>query len=107
MVLLDERSAEVESRLIAGYYEGDLTLGEGYRSAVEVLVERTTHHNMLCRLKQKVATKVLDPFSSCLVGILSQQRLSLTCDQGEEVILNKSLAAALGFKVFFLPFPKT
>ena len=53
MVLVDQRPAEVETRLIAGHYEVDLILVEGNRSAVGVLVERTTRYTMLCHLKQK------------------------------------------------------
>ena len=36
-VLVDERPAEVETRLTAGHYKGDLIVGAGNRSAVGVL----------------------------------------------------------------------
>jgi len=62
-VLVNERPAEVETRLIAGHYEGDLILGEGNRSAVGVLVERTTRYTMLCHLPQKDATRVHEAFT--------------------------------------------
>jgi len=101
MVLVDERPAEVESRLIAGHYEGDLILGEGNRSAVGVLVERTTRYTMLCRLEQKDATSVREAFTRRLIDIPSQLRLSLTYDQGKEMTQHKTLAADLGLKVFF------
>lgn len=101
MVLIDERPAEVEFRLIAGHYEGDLILGEGNRSAVGVLVERTTRYTMLCRLEQKDATSVREAFTRRLVDIPSQLRLSLTYDQGKEMTQHKTLAADLGLKVFF------
>jgi len=42
MVLVDKRPLEGESRLIAGLYEADLTVEAGNRSAVGVIVERTT-----------------------------------------------------------------
>jgi len=101
MVLVDERPAEVESRLIAGHYEGDLILGAGNRSAVGVLVERTTRYTMLCRLEQKDATSVREAFTRRLVDIPAQLRLSLTYDQGKEMTQHKTLAADLGLKVFF------
>lgn len=53
MVLVDQRPAEVETRLIAGNYEGDLIVGAVNRSAVGVLVERTPRHTMLCHLPLK------------------------------------------------------
>jgi IS30 family transposase len=101
MVLVDKRPAEVESRLIAGHYEGDLILGEGNRSAVGVLVERTTRFTMLCHLPQKDATSVREAFTRRLADIPPAIRLSLTYDQGKEMSQHKILAAELGLKVFF------
>lgn len=101
MVLINERPAEVESRLIAGHHAGDLILGAGNRSAVGVLVERTTRYTMLCRLEQKDATSVREAFTRRLVDIPAQLRLSLTYDQGKEITHHKTLAADLGLKVFF------
>ena len=101
MVLVDERPAEVEPRLIAVHYEGDLIFGAGNRSAIGVLVERTTRYTMLCRLEQKDATSVREAFTRRLVEIPAQLRLSLTYDQGKEMTQHKTLAADLGLKVFF------
>ena len=101
MVLVDQRPAEVETRLIAGHYEGDLILGEGNRSAVGVLVERTTRYTMLCHLPQKDATSVREAFTRRLSDIPSAFRLSLTYDQGKEMSQHKTLASELGLKVFF------
>jgi IS30 family transposase len=101
MVLVDERPAEVENRLIAGHYEGDLILGEGNRSAVGVLVERTTRYTMLCHLPQKDATSVREAFTRRLADIPPAFRLSLTYDQGKEMSQHKTLASDLGLKVFF------
>jgi IS30 family transposase len=102
MVLVDERPAEVESCLIAGHCEGDLILGEGNRSAVGLLLERTTRYTMLCRLEQKDATSVREAFTRRLVDIPSKLRLSLTYNQGKETTQQKTLAADLGLKVFFV-----
>ncbi len=101
MVLVDERPAEVETRLIAGHYEGDLIVGAGNRSAVGVLVERTTRFTMLCHLPQKDAESVREAFTRRLADIPSAMRLSLTYDQGKEMSQHKTLAADLGLKVFF------
>ena len=101
LVLVDQRPPEVESRLIAGHYEGDLILGAGNRSAVGVLVERTTRYTFLCHLRQKDATSVREAFTRKLQPIPAALRLSLTYDQGKEMAEHQILATDLGLKVFF------
>lgn len=101
MVLVDERPPEVESRLIPGHYEGDLILGAGNRSAVGVLVERTTRYTFLCHLPQKDATSVREAFERKLSALPGVLRQSLTYDQGKEMAEHAILAANLQLKVFF------
>lgn len=101
MMLVDERPAEVEDRLIAGHYEGDLIVGAGNRSAVGVLVERTTRFTMLCHLPQKDAQSVREAFTRRLASIPLALRKTLTYDQGKEMSQHKILSADLGLQVFF------
>lgn len=101
MVLVDSRPPEVETRLIAGHYEGDLIQGALNRSAVGVLVERTTRYTMLCHLAQKDAQSVREAFTRRLAPIPSALLHTLTYDQGKEMAQHKTLAADLGIKVFF------
>lgn len=101
MVLVDERPPEVETRLIPGHYEGDLIVGAGNRSAVGVLVERTTRYTFLCHLPQKDATSVREAFERKLAPLPGILRQSLTYDQGKEMAEHQSLAANLQLKVFF------
>jgi IS30 family transposase len=101
MVLVDERPPEVETRLIPGHYEGDLIVGAGNRSAVGVLVERTTRYTFLCHLPQKDATIVREAFERKLAPLPGILRQSLTYDQGKEMAEHQSLAANLQLKVFF------
>ena len=101
MVLVDQRPAEVEGRLIAGHYEGDLILGAGNRSAVGVLVERTTRYTFLCHLPQKDATSVREAFTRKLADVPQALRKTLTYDQGKEMAEHATLATDLGLQMFF------
>jgi IS30 family transposase len=101
MVLVDQRPPEVETRLIAGHFEGDLILGAGNRSAVGVLVERTTRLTFLCHLPQKDAQSVREAFTRKLRLVPPALRQTLTYDQGKEMAEHQTLAADLGLKVFF------
>jgi len=101
MVLIDHRPPEVESRLLPGHYEGDLILGAGNKSAVGVLVERTSRFTFLCHLQEKNATSVREAFTRKLDGIPATLLKSLTYDQGKEMAQHKQLAADLNLQVFF------
>ena len=101
MVLLDQRPPEVESRLLPGHFEGDLILGAGNRSAVGVLVERTSRYTFLCHLPQKDAPTVRAAFTRRLAAIPAALRQSLPYDQGKEMAEHKLLAADLDLQVFF------
>lgn len=101
MVLIDQRPPEVESRLLPGHYEGDLILGAGNKSAVGVLVERTSRFTFLCHLPKKDATTVREAFTRKLEPIPAALLKSLTYDQGKEMAEHKLLAADLNLQVFF------
>ena len=101
MVLIDQHPPEVETRLIPGHHEGDLILGAGNKSAVGVLVERTSRFTFLCHLPEKDATNVRAAFTRKLDDIPAALLKSLTYDQGKEMAQHKLLAADLNLQVSF------
>ena len=52
---ISERPKEIKYRIIPGYWEGDLIIGEKNKSVIATLVERTTHYVMILPLKNKDA----------------------------------------------------
>lgn len=58
MLSIEERPKEVADRTIPGHGEGDLILGKYKRTALGILVERTTHYTILVPLKAKDAESV-------------------------------------------------
>jgi len=80
IVLDDQRPAEVEPRLIAGHYDGDLIMGMGNCSAVGVLVEPTTRYTFLCHFPQRDAPAVRADITRKLQPIPSVLRKTLTYD---------------------------
>ena len=91
MRMIDERPAEVEDRLQAGHWEGDLIMGAGNRSAIGTLVERTTRFLILLPFTEGVATTegVRHAITAALAGLPAGLRRTLTWDQGKELALHR------------------
>ena len=101
MVSIHVRPPEVNDRVIPGHWEGDLIKGAGNKSAVGVLVERSTRLVLLCKMPDASAESALAAFTAKLNLIAAPMRQSLTYDQGKEMARHQELAKATNMRVYF------
>jgi IS30 family transposase len=102
MVNIAERPAEVEDRAVPGHWEGDLILGEGGRSAVGTLVERSTRLVLLLHLEQgRSADSVEAAMRKAIATLPAELRQSITWDQGAEMANHASFTIETGIPIYF------
>jgi IS30 family transposase len=94
LVPISERPAEVETRQIAGHWEGDLLMGSG-PSAIATLVERTSRFTVLLALPDGIKAEQVTPhLTRFLLGLPSPMRRTLTWDRGREIAGHQAITAA-------------
>ena len=101
MVSIHVRPPGIEDRVMPGHWEGDLIKGEGNRSAVGVLVERSSRLVLLAKMDNATAASALKAFTQKLNQIATPMRQSLTYDQGKEMSQHAKLTQATGIAVYF------
>ena len=101
MVSIHVRPPEVNDRLMPGHWEGDLIKGAGNKSAVGVLVERTTRLVLLAWMPDATAESALAAFTAKLNSIAAPMRQTLTYDQGKEMARHRELARNTAMRVYF------
>ncbi len=103
MRMICDRPVDVEDRVQAGHWEGDLIMGPGNRTAIGTLVERTTRFLVLLHLPAGVSTAqtVQHAVSTSLKALPVGLRRTLTWDQGKELARHQQITARTGTGVFF------
>jgi IS30 family transposase len=101
MVSIHVRPPEVNDRVMPGHWEGDLIKGANNRSAVGVLVERSTRLVLLAKMPDSTAESALAAFTVKLNQIAQPLRQTLTYDQGREMVRHRELARATNIRVYF------
>jgi transposase, IS30 family len=100
-VSIDERPAEVDTRLVPGHWEGDLIKGEKNRSEVGVLLERQSRRVVLARLTDARAVTVREAFEAAFRMTPPGLLKTLTYDQGAEMAEHATLAANANISIYF------
>jgi transposase, IS30 family len=102
MVMISERPAEVEDRAVPGHWEGDLVLGEGGRSAVGTLVERSSRFVLLLHLQGDRSADAVDAAMRKAVATLPEELCrSITWDQGAEMANHVDFTIATDIPIYF------
>lgn len=101
MVSIHLRPPEVNDRVMPGHWEGDLIKGTGNKSAIGVLVERTTRLVLLAKMPDATAESALAAFTFKLNQITEPMRQTLTYDRGKEMARHRDLARATNMRVYF------
>jgi transposase, IS30 family len=102
MVMISERPPEVADRAIPGHWEGDIILGEGGRSAVGTLVERTTRFVLLLHLRGgRSADAVEAAMRTAITALPEDIRRTITWDQGAEMANHARFTVATGIPIYF------
>ena len=99
-ISIDERPAEVDTRMVPGHWEGDLIKGEKNRSEVGVLLERQSRRVILARLTDAKAVTVREAFEAALSMTPPALLKTLTYDQGSEMAEHAKLATNMNISVY-------
>lgn len=100
-ISIHKRPSEVEERKVPGHWEGDLIMGKDHKTALGVLVERTTRYVFIVPLQGKKSKDVREAFTDHFLEVPDNLKLSLTYDRGKEMIQHKQFTEDTGINVYF------
>ena len=95
------RPKDIDNRMIAGHWEGDLIVGSQNKSCVGTLVERTTGYLVLSKMNSKSALDVRQGFEQKMKATPEFLRLSMTYDRGSEITQHSALSNNLKIDIYF------
>lgn len=102
MTMIDRRPTTVADRDEPGHWEGDLIMGIGNRSAIRILVERTTRQAVLVHLgHDRSAAALRDGLIGVFAALPPAWRRPLTSDQGREMAGHLDVTRATAMPVYF------
>ena len=117
-VVLSERPAEAEDRVVPGHWEGDLIIGLN-RSAIGTVVERTSRYTLLVHLPRLPghgsvaptkngpslsgygAVAMRDALTATMTTLPAELLRSLTWDRGAELSAHAQFRVDTGIAVYF------
>jgi transposase, IS30 family len=99
--MIGNRPADVDSREVAGHWEGDLIVGAMNQSCVGTLVERKTGFVIVAKLRSKSAQHVREGFEANMANVPDFLRLSMTYDRGAEMAEHPLMSKHLDLKIYF------
>jgi len=99
--LIANRPEEINTRKIAGHWEGDLIVGPMNQSCVGTLVERKTGFLILSKMKSKSALDVREGFTENMKHLPDFLRGSMTYDRGSEMAEHPIMSKELALDVYF------
>lgn len=98
---ISQRPEAINSRKVAGHWEGDLIVGAMNKSCVGTLVERKTGYVILCKMQNKTAVAVREGFETNMSTLPQFLRASLTYDRGAEMSQHAIMSKNLEMKIYF------
>jgi IS30 family transposase len=102
MVMIADRPAEVEDRVVPGDWEGDLITGTENKSAIGTLVERTTRFTLLLHLPNGHGADALHTaIAAAMAALPAHLRRSLTWDQGIEMAKHAEISVTTDLDIYF------
>ncbi|AFA71264.1 integrase catalytic region [Gordonia polyisoprenivorans VH2] len=102
MVSIDARPESATDRRVPGWWEGDLIIGAGNKSAAVTLVERATRYLRILALPLgKNADGVADALIENMSDLPDFMRRGLTWDQGTEMAGHASVTVAANLPIYF------
>jgi IS30 family transposase len=102
MRLIAQRPEIAAARTEVGHFEGDLIIGQGGRSAIATVFDRTSRHLWMAGLPDgRSGDHALVALVALFERIPPGLRRTLTWDQGAEMACHDELAERCGIDVFF------